>query len=100
MTEDLTRLFCLEYQNDPGLPVPGQETCRCEYSGEKVAKYVFRQRDPGRIPPAVMAGEEAVGEILIRNVVPRQSAQLGIVLKNARYKDRGIGTQAGRLAVR
>ena len=58
------------------------------------------RRDLKRIPLAIMRGDEIVGEVLIKDIEPRDRATLGIVLKNARYKDQGIGTQAERLAVR
>lgn len=47
-----------------------------------------------------MCGDEIVGEIIIKNIEPHQCATMSIVLKNAKYKDHGIGTQAERLAVR
>ena len=100
MTDAMYRSFFLEYENDPDLCRPGQEYARFEFSEEKIARYVQRQRDLKRIPLAIMRGDEIVGEVLIKDIVPRNRATLGIVLKNARYKDQGIGTQAERLAVR
>ena len=99
MTPDMYRLFFWEYENDPDVYLPGQEYTHYEYDEEKVAEYVQRQRDLKRIPLAIMCDHEIVGEIMIRSIEPRQCATLGIVLKNARYKDRGIGTQAERLAI-
>lgn len=100
MTDAMYRSFFLEYENDPDLCRPGQEYARFEFSEERVARYVQRQRDLKRIPLAIMRGDEIVGEVLIKDIVPCDRATLGIVLKNARYKDQGIGTQAERLAVR
>ena len=36
---------------------------------------------------------------MIKNKEPHKCTVMGIVLKNAQYKDHGIGTQAERLAV-
>ena len=99
MTAEMYRLFFQEYENDPDLCFPGQEYVRYEYSEEEVAKYIQRQHDLKRITLAIMNDDEIVGEVIIKNMEPHQSATLGIVLKNAHYKDRGIGTQAERLAV-
>lgn len=99
MTAEKYCSFFLEYENDPDVYLPGQEYVHYEYSEEKVAKYIQRQKDLGRIPLAVLYDDEVVGEIVIKNIEPHQCATMSIVLKNARYKDHGIGTQAERLAV-
>jgi len=99
MTAEMYRTFFLEYENDPDLYLPGQEYVHYEYSEEKVAKYVQRQKDLKRIPLAVLCDDEIVGEIIIKNIEPNKRATLGVVLKNSKYKDHGIGTQAVRLSV-
>ena len=99
MTADMYHSFFSEYENDPDILLPGQEYVHYEYSEEKAANYIQRQRDMKRIPLAIMCGDEIVGEIVIKSIEPRQCATLSIVLKNAQYKDRGIGTQAVRLAI-
>lgn len=100
MTDEMYRSFFREYENDPDLYLPGQEYVHYKYSEDKVAKYVQRQKELKRIPLAIMYDGEIVGEIIIRNIEPHESAEMGIVLRNARYKDHGIGTQAEKLAVR
>ena len=99
MTDEMYRSYLKEYENDPDLYLPGQEYVHYEYSEEKVAKYIQRQRDLKRIPLAIMCGDDIVGEIIIKNIEPHTCATMGIALKNAHYKDHGIGTQAERLAV-
>ena len=99
MTDEMYRLFFLEYENDPDVYLPEQEYVQYEFAEEKVAKYVQRQKDLERIPLAVLYNDEIVGEIIIKNIEPHQCATMGIVLKNARYKDHGIGTQAEKLAI-
>ena len=100
MTDEMYRSYLSEYENDPDLFLPGQTYRPYEYSEEKAAQYVQRQRDLQRVPLAIMCGEEIVGEILIKNIESGVCATMGIALKNARFKDRGIGTLAERLAVR
>ena len=99
MTAEMYRSYFMEYKNDPDLYLPGQEYVHYEYSEEKVAKYVQRQQDLKRIPLAIMCDDEIVGEILIKNIEQNISATMSITLKNAQYKDHGIGTQAERLAI-
>ncbi len=99
MTDDMYRSFFSEYENDSDIFLPGQEYSHYKYSDEKVAKYVQRQQDLKRIPLAIMYDDDIVGEIIIKNIEPHHCATLGIVLKNARYKDHGIGTQAEKLAI-
>jgi len=99
MTAEMYHLFFLEYENDPDVYLPGQEYVHYEYSEGKVEKYIQRQKDLGRIPLAILYDDEVVGEILIKNIEPHQCATMSIVLKNAQYKNHGIGTCAERLAV-
>ena len=100
MTEDMYRFFFREYENDPDLCLPGQPFSDYEYSEEKVAGYIQRQKDLKRIPLAIIYGGEIAGEIIIRDIEPNKHATMSITLKNAGYKDRGIGTEAEKLAVR
>ena len=100
MTDEMYRLFFREYENDPDLYMPGQEYVHYEYSDEKVERYVRRQRDLKRVTLAIMYDDEIAGEIIIKDIEDHICAAMGITLKNKKYKDRGIGTAAERLAVR
>ena len=100
MTADMYRRYFKEYENDPDLLLPGQAFVPYTYSEEKVDRYVQRQKDLKRIPLAILCGDEIAGEIIIKNIEEHRCATMGITLKNAAYKDRGIGTAAERLAIR
>ncbi len=99
MTDEMYRSFFSEYENDPDVYLPGQAYIHYEYSEEKVAKYVQKQKDLKRIPLAILYDDEIVGEIIIKKIEPQKCAMMSIVLKHTQYKDKGIGTQAERLAV-
>ncbi len=99
MTDEMYHRYFQAYENDPDLLREGQAYSPYAYSKEAVDRYVRRQRDLGRIPLAILLGDEIVGEIILRDIEAHRSATLGIALKNAGYKDRGSGTQAERLAV-
>ena len=119
MTPEMYGEYFKEYENDPDLYLDPEKYAPYEYSEERVARYIQRQADLNRITLAIIceeeiageiagenvgetAGEvagEIVGEIVIKNIEPGREATIGLTLKNAGYKDRGIGTQAEKLAV-
>ncbi len=100
MTDGMYRRFFRAFENDPDVCLPGQPYRPYVYSEEAVERYIRRQKEQNRIPLAILWGDEPVGEILLKNIVEKTCATLGITLKNAGYKDRGIGTEAERQAVR
>ena len=100
MTDGMYRSYLREYENDPDLCLPGQEYVPYEYSEEKAERYIRRQRDLERVTLAILYGDEIAGEIVLKDIRDNRCATMSIALKNAKYKDRGIGTEAERLAVR
>ncbi len=100
MTDEMYHRYLKEYDNDPDLYLPGQPYEHYVYSPERAERYIERQKQLNRIPLAILMRGEIVGEIVIKSIEPKTSASFGIALKNAQYKDRGIGTQAERLAIR
>lgn len=100
MTEDMYHRYFKEYESDPDLLLKDQPYVSYTYSEEKVERYIRRQKELRRIPLAILCDDEIVGEIVIRDIEEHKCAAMGITLKNAKYKDQGIGTEAERLAVR
>ncbi|MBQ1821713.1 MAG: GNAT family N-acetyltransferase [Clostridia bacterium] len=100
MTDEMYHRYLKEYDNDPDLYLPGQTYTHYVYSEERAEQYIKRQKTLHRIPLAILLDDEIVGEIVIKNIEPHRSATFGIALKNARYKDQGIGTEAERLLIR
>ena len=99
MSYEMYHAFFKEYENDMDLYLDKREYFTYCYEKEKVDKYIQKQIDLERIPFAIMCGDEIVGELKIYNIERQKSASLGISMKNAKYKDRGFGTQAERLAI-
>lgn len=99
MTPRMYHAFFKEYENDPDLYLDKNEFVPYVYDEAKVDAYIQRQIDLKRLPFAIMLGGEMVGELKLYNIVEGKSAWLGITMKNSRYKDRGFGTQAERLAI-
>ncbi len=100
MTAEMYHRYFMEYENDPDLFPDRAQFVPYTYSREKTDRYIQRLAGLNRIGLAVVCGGEIVGEIVIKNIEERKCATLSVSLKNARWKDRGIGTQAEKLAVR
>ena len=99
MTPEMYHRYFKEYENDPDLWLDKTKYVPYEYSEEKVDQYIKRQQDLKRKTLAIMCEEEIAGEVIIKNIEENKCATLGICLKNAAYKDHGIGTQAERLVI-
>ena len=99
MTAQMYHDYFREYQNDPDLYLDPKTYVAYTYDARWVERYIQRQIDLGRKAFAIVHGDEMVGELIIKNIEPGKCATLGLTMKNTRYKDRGFGTQAERLAV-
>lgn len=99
MTADMYHAYFREYQNDMDLYIDKRTYVLYTYDKEKVDQYIQRQNERNRKSFAIMFDGEMVGELIIKNIVDHQCATMGIAMKNAKYKDRGFGTQAERLAI-
>lgn len=100
MTAEMYHAYFKEFENDAELFADKTSLTTYIYNADKVDLYIQRQLDKKRICLAVMADNEIAGEIIIKNIVPKTSATLGICMKNDRYKGIGYGTQAEILPVR
>lgn len=99
MTDEMYHEYFKEYQNDLDLYIDKSTYQTYTYEEEKVNRYIQRQIDLKRKVFAIMFYGEMVGEIVIKNIVERESATLGLAMKNTKYKDRGFGTKAEQLAI-
>ena len=99
MTAEMYHAYFKEYQNDFDLYIDKQAYEPYVYNADNVDKYIQRQKDLNRKTFAIMNGDEMVGELIIKNIVEKQNATMGIALRNARYKDKGYGTKVERLAI-
>lgn len=99
MTPEMYHEYFKEYQNDLDLYIDKSAYTAYSYEEDKVNWYIQRQIDLNRKVFAIMHGDEAVGELVIKNIEERKCATMGLAMKNAAYKDRGFGTKAERLAI-
>lgn len=99
MSPEMYHAYFREYENDPDLFLDKSAFSSYTYEEEIVNRYIQRQIDLNRKAFGIMVGGKIVGELIIKNIVEQQCATLGLSMKNARYKDRGYGTQAELLAI-
>ena len=99
MTPEMYHAFFQEYENDMDLYLDKNDFTEYVYNREKVDAYIQKQISLKRLPFAIMCGEEMVGELKLYDIVSGKSATLGITMKSKKYKDKGYGTQAERLAI-
>ena len=99
MTPEMYHAFFQEYENDMELYIDKNDFTEYVYNREKVDAYIQKQISLKRLPVAIMCGEEMVGELKLYDIVSGKSATLGITMKSKKYKDKGYGTQAERLAI-
>ena len=98
MTPQMYHAYFREYQNDPELLIDKKQFKPFSYTPKWVDEYIQRQLARKRLCFAVMLGDEIAGEIILKDLRPRESAVLSICMKNDRFKGWGYGTQAERLA--
>ena len=99
MTKKMYHRFFKKYQNDPDLFLDKKDFKPYVYDKKKVDVYIKRQTTLRRLPFAICLGYKIVGELKIYNIVEKTSATLGISMINDKYKNKGFGTQAERLAI-
>lgn len=99
MTPEMYHIFFREFENDPDLYLDKGKYIPYAYCKEKVDRYIQHQIDLKRISLAIMYEDNIAGEIILKDIKEHKCATLSISLKNPKYKDHGIGTQAEKLAI-
>lgn len=100
MTPDMYHAYFKEYQDDADAYLNQDDFKPYQYEKARTDAYIQRQMVHNRLPLAIMYGDEIAGELKFYDIVPGESATLGIAMKNAAYKNRGFGTKAEQLAVK
>lgn len=99
MTTEMYHAYFMEYENDPDLCPDKSTYTPYTYNKEKVDRYIQKQIDLNRKTFAILCNGETVGELILKNIIPEQCATLSLSMKNAKFKDRGFGTLAEKLAI-
>ena len=98
MTNKMYHEYYKEYQNDPDLYLDKGEFFEYVYTKEKVDQYIEKQKNLKRVCLAIMLDDCMIGEIKFYDL-KNGCTNLGISLKNDKYKNRGFGTIAEKLAI-
>lgn len=100
MTLELAHLFYRNFAYDPNTFVGTMADTPYVYAPEQVNTYCEKQCRLHRIHLGILADQQPVGEILFKNLnQERRSCVLSIHLQNDTVKNRGIGTEATRMAL-
>lgn len=99
MSDEMYDEYFKDYENDPDLYFDKAQYQPYVYSMEGVRAYIERKKRKGQLPMAILRDGEVIGELILKELVPKESVTLGICLRKAEYKDHGYGTQAERLAL-
>ncbi len=99
MTDEMYYAYFIDYENDPDLYFDKDKYEPYIYSVENVTRYIERKKAKHQIPMAILCEQEVIGELIFKEIIPGESATIGISLKQAKYKDHGYGTQAEKLAI-
>lgn len=94
MTRELCHTFYKDFQNDPAIG----HYYEYVYTTEIADRYFDANSIPDRKMFAIMAGNQIVGEVKLKNIdLEKQECSMGIHLQNDCVKGKGYGTQAERL---
>ncbi len=100
MTRELCRRCFRNFAQDPALFADLSLYRPYVYSDARCDEYFDRQQKLGRVQFAIMIDDEPIGEILLKKIDRiEKCCTLSVCISNDRFKDRGYGTQAERLAI-
>ena len=93
MTTKLAHKLFMDFKNDKSLFKNVEDFKEYVYEKDKVDNYVKEKTSKGYILLALLCKDEVIGEVRFKKQQDN-SYEIGIVLKNDKYKNKGIGTIA------
>ena len=99
MTTELAHKLFIDFKNDVSLFKNEDEFKEYVYEKDKINNYVKERTSKGYILLAIKYKDDVIGEIRFKNRTDA-SYEIGIVLKNEKYKNKGIGTVAIEKAIK
>lgn len=93
MTTELAHKLFIDFKNDEMLFKDKKDFKEYVYDEIKVNNYVQNKEKDGYILLAILYKEDVIGEIRFKGIED-SCFEIGIILKNDRYKNKGIGTIA------
>ena len=100
-TKELCRAYYQQFEHDPALFEDPSKMVPYVYNeAEADAKFDARSKLTDRHAFYILLGDTVIGELVLKHIDPeKKSCVLGICLVNDRWKNKGYGTAAERLAV-
>ena len=95
--EDAHKLF-IDFKNDKALFEREDDYKEYKYNSDEVDNYVSRQMNKGYILLSIIYNDDVIGEIRFKGIRD-SSSEIGIILKNDKYKNHGIGSIAIKKAL-
>lgn len=100
MTKDLNRQYFSKFEHDPDIFMDPRRFTAYSYSQEAADAYWLRQQSMGRIHLAITLNEDAIGEVILKNIDrSKKCCTMGIHMQNDAVKNQGYGTTAERLVI-
>lgn len=98
MTTELAHKLFIDFKNDEMLFKDKKDFKEYVYDEIKVNNYVQNKEKDGYILLAILYKEDVIGEIRFKGIED-SCYEIGIILKNDRYKNKGMGTIALKKAL-
>lgn len=98
MTTELAHKLFIDFKNDISLFKKDDDFKEYVYEKDKINNYVKERTSKGYILLAIKYKDDVIGEIRFKKQTD-DSYEIGIVLKNDKYKNKGIGTIAIERAI-
>ena len=97
----LSQIYYAQFEQDPELFEDKSQFVPYRYDPDDVAAQFAARRQPDRKNFFVLLGDQVLADLVFKHIDPEnRCCELGICLVNDRWKNRGYGTRAIRLAVR
>jgi len=93
MTTKYAHALFVDFSNDSSLFKNKEDFTEYIYSKEEVESYVSRKEKDGYILLAIKYKDDIIGEVRLKKI-DFSSYELGIVLKDDKYKNKGMGSTA------
>ena len=98
----LSQIYYAQFEQDPELFEDKSRFVPYRYDPDDVAvRFAARRQQPDRKNFFVLLGDQVIADLVFKHIdLENRCCELGLCLVNDRWKNRGYGTEALRLAVR
>ena len=98
----LSQIYYAQFEQDPELFEDKSRFVPYRYDPDDVAvRFAARRQQPDRKSFFVLLGDQVIADLAFKHIdLENRCCELGLCLVNDRWKNRGYGTEALRLAVR